>query len=580
MSYRKNLIGASIAFSCFLFSVSAEAQTTLIEGFEDNTNPGVWVYQPGMPAGHTLNATPTPDPIYSAAHSTEGNLSGEFRATWNLGTPQTVTSNPYEASGPTTYYSIRFNLNAPSALPNNAFGPTSTIAADFYNNTDYPVAVAFLAKGSTNQARELHRGPLVTVPSKQSFTYNWDVDNQKFGFDLGDDTYDSSVLSLAGLVVYTATAPTAENFSLFVDNIRDEAPGLSTPPAQVRLKSAVKGMTVASAVVSWEPSSETDVESYEIFHATDSNFNSSEINKLVFPATPAATVTAAVSSHELTGITPGVNHYFAVRAVDELGNRSLLSYALGINLPTALTAPQDWIVVPETVSADTGAANYAQAIVYNAQALSSNARSFQSAMASAIDAGDIVLPAGATDSIVVWSTLRDGDIRVGSALASGNIDKLEDYVAANGKLLISGSSLAASLDGDVNGKVFLNNSLNAGLKTANNLLTNVVGVGLFSDVNAFSTVSNFSGSVMAYSADRNDEIEPLGPAEGVLVLSPTARSAGVAANQKTVTLSFAFETAGAATMGTSSQTVRANLMDEILEYLVPHHSSVTDWQIF
>ncbi len=124
--------------------------------------------------------------------------------------------------------------------------------------------------------------------------------------------------------------------------------------------------------------------------------------------------------------------------------------------------------------------------------------------------------------------------------------KVTDYLAAGGKLFLSGSEIGWDLDQSNNGRTFYNNSLKADYVSddANSYLANGAAGSIFAGV----SLQFDNGSASTYDVTFPDVITPLGGATSVMTYQGgTGGTAGIAydgglGGSKLVMLAFPFET--------------------------------------
>lgn len=123
--------------------------------------------------------------------------------------------------------------------------------------------------------------------------------------------------------------------------------------------------------------------------------------------------------------------------------------------------------------------------------------------------------------------------------------KVTNYLAAGGKLFLSGSEIGWDLDQSNNGRTFYNNSLKADYVSddANTYLANGAAGSIFAGV----SLQFDNGSESTYDVTFPDVITPLGGATSVLTYGGAGGTAGIAhdggvGGSKLVMLAFPFET--------------------------------------
>jgi len=567
-----------------LASVSM-ADVVTIEGFENFNDPGNWGVSTNV-AGQTQNATVSGNvPEYVQTNVTEGVLAGKFTAAFII-PGSMAASNPYEAAGPLTYWSVRYNVNAPSGLPLNSI-PTATgfLQADIRNDSPYPVSVALVVDNS--EISELKRGPLMSVPAASSIIYSWDFASQSpVALGEGADSFNGDEQRLKSFVVYTVTQPTGD-LSVTVDNIRNASAEDLTAPLAPRILSLQQAAAPGTALVRWEGSPDADVAQYNLYVSSDANFNTAATNRLIFPTSPVATVGAEQTTATLTGLAVDQNVYVAVTAVDNATtpNESNKSQVLTARLRADGTAPQDLLVLDNDLYTSESPAfvtsGYFHASVYTAQALHGLGRTFDSVTDEAITSGLAPL-AAATNGIVIWSNLQDGTGADGSSLTPASIAAIQNFTAANGKLLISGSAVAEDLSERVDGAITLANTFSSTLQTSDVMISTILPFGAVDAPSSLSTGLNPASNTVAYSTASNDGIKPLGNGEVVFIYNGVPMNdavAGVGVHNSMAFLGFAIESAGDPAGSSASAQVRQTLLSELIAFLTEPRSGI-DWQLY
>ncbi len=566
----------------------AEGAVALIESFENPADPPAW--QSVSPPNQTVNAANGANaatPLFSNQHVTLGTQSGEFITTWTL--PGTAASgNPHVAGDPTLYWSIRYNAATPSSFVSNSISVTTgQFTADLHNGNPYPLSVAFVFD-NTLVTNQLKRGPFIEVPPNSNGTYSWDMQNPIVWVTGGTNDWGAGTNArLRSMVVYTTSTPTIAESHFFVDNIRDEAAQTDvTPPQPPVLYSAEQGPAAGNLVVTWKANTESDLGNYNVYLGTDADFQSVTTNRMTFPTTPAATVPAGTNTVTLTGVPTDQNVYVTVRAIDTatpIPNTSEAGVALGARLRGDGGAVDDHVILDYNRNAPGSAEftleGYLHGIVYNARALSSNNRYFDSASAAAIDAAAEVLLPSAT-GITVWGNLLDGSSTSSVALTTESVTALTAFLAVpTANLFISGSGVAEDLSfrGPVQ-QAFLATQLSAALLNANIADGNITATPpLATFGTAITTAGNFD-NISAYNAASNESLAALGGATATGQYSVSAQpDAGVVHTNKVVFLGYAFESAAGGDSGTS-ELIRQQLMQDVITYLTG--TPVNDWQLY
>ncbi|MGI8905139.1 MAG: hypothetical protein ACR2IE_01455 [Candidatus Sumerlaeaceae bacterium] len=580
------------AFAALTGLIPALGASAAIEGFETNTDPGNW--QASSPAGQTQNATnpvSTDTPKFVAAHVTEGTLAGEFVTTWTI-PGAAAGSNSFVSGGPLTYWSIRYNCNAPASLTGNSLSNTAILVADVFNNNPYPIQLSLVVDSASST--QLERGPLVSFPANSAGTYTWNLGTTPAtGWVTGDGTI-TYPARLKTILLYTETEPTSNLNSFFIDNIRNSnAQTDVTAPAPPVPYSAKQGPNSGDVVLTWKANTEPDLAQYKIFAATDANFHAPTFNRLTFPATAIATAAAGATNITLTGQATGSNLYYKITAVDNAtpqANESVSNVVLGVRLSPTGAAPADRVIidadrnVPGSSSfTDEG---YFHAIVYDGIALNGLSRTYDSGTAAAVDAGLLTLTPSATGA-VIWSNLLDGSSTSSVALTTQSVTALTAFNTADGNLLISGAGLAEDLSTrGASTQAFLTNVLKSSLVNPNSGSTTatISGTGVLSGFTGNTNISVFINNQVAFQTSSNEVLQALSGSVGAAEYSNVPNTTGYAAvvnGNKVVHLGFGFESIGDSAGATNSQTVRQTLLNSAITYLLagPTPAAASDWQL-
>jgi hypothetical protein len=577
---KKHFLTGLVSVAAILAATALPAQVVVIEGFEDSADPAGW--RQISPAPQTQNAVNAPSanvPSFVTNNVTEGAQAGSFPIDWTI--PGTAAgTNPYNNTGPLLYWSMRTDIASPAALPNNTIPNTgTTLRADIFNPTsDTNLQVAFYVQDSAGTGG-LERGPFVTLAPNATTTYQWVMGvDPVVSFITGNSVLDGSSSKLRGFFTYSEVEPTADPLTLIIDNIRIETTQTDLqPPAAPVLLSASQGANVGEVVLRWAANSETDLVGYRVYQATDTNFGENIANRFSFPNAFVDVPGPTVTQVTLTGLPTEQNIYFRLTAYDNAtptANESISDITLAVRLKADGTQPSDLLVLDYDRYAPTNGDftinGYFHGSVYWAQALSTLNRTFNSARAAAVDAGIVTLtpnPAG----LVMWSTGRDGELVAGETLSASSITALTNYVGANGKLFITGTSLGKDLTTTNNpaGEAFYTNVLKAALVNENANEDDIDADARFATAGALATGPNVFD--VAAGAQVNNEVVSAAPGgTGVFnYLNNAAGNAGVVSALNVVYLAFSFESVrdpAAPASFAAAAAKRAALLQDVIAY--------------
>lgn len=580
-------ITALLAMCMALFVFSAQAADTIIEGFETGNTGNIT--DAGSPTPQTHNKSVTNTFAVGTSNPTEGAQSLSITMNWNQGVAAIdAASNPHVASGPLKFWSFRANTSGAAyvTIPN-----PSILRADFFNNSTSPIQVCLYVQDGAGQ---LERGPFKTLAANSATTYEWNMNTEPAtGWVTGNGTLTGSLI-LRSFVFYTETEPLTATMVVDVDNIRIvDAQSDLTAPAAPKLLSVAQGPNPGDLVVTWAANSEVDMDKYNVYLMADSAFGAAITNRFDFPAVPAGSANHPATSLTLTGVTTEEPVYIRLTAVDNatpIANESLSAVCLGARLKADGSEPSDLVVLDLDRYAPTEAMfnqnGYAHMIVYNARALDSYGRYFNSCLSDAVDSAAVSLPVGA-DNVVVWSNGWDGNAVVDETLTELSIAAIEGLLDGGGNLMISGLALGADLtapNGSAVDQAFFANYLKATLVNDNAAATNITTGGPFS-VSDIAT----STDVFNVAAGATTDIEAIGSAGALTAMTytpaiPGGFGAAYDAN-KMVYLAFPFEMVRdpATPAGfNAAQTKRAELMATILDYLVgaPPLAAGSSWNLY
>lgn len=557
----------------------------VLEGFEveDALN-----WQATSPTPQTHNATnsgSTVTPTFSTSNVTEGTKSGEFIVNWTL--PGTAAvSNPHISGGPLTFWSIRYNVNAPAGNANNTVTANSRIQADFYNNNPYPIQVALVLDSAAST--QLERGPFVTLPANSATLYDWNVATvPAVGWVTGDGVI-TFPARLKTMVLYTDVEPTAGTSSVFVDNIRDiTAQTDVTAPVPPSIYSATQGAAPGDILVRWKANTEPDLAGYRIYVAQQNEFHTPTFNRITFPSTPAATVAAGVTQVTLPGQPTNAIVYVKVTAFDNAtptANESDTGEALAVNLRPDGAAPADRVVMdlnrntPGTSAFTTE--GYFHGIAYNGEALHALGRNFDSIAARAIDEGIATLtpnPLG----VVIWANMLDGTVAASVALSNPSIAALTSFVGAGGDLIMSGAGTAEDLSTRTpESQAFLANVLKASLINPNAAVGDVtLNTAPLASAGAFTTNLSVFAYVVGFQTASNEVLDALpGAVLSGAYTGITPGGPAVLSGNSVVFFGFGLESAGVITDTAAARLVRQNIVFDAINYLKA--ADVADWNLY
>lgn len=587
------LLSLSVVGLTPALATQIHAGATVIEGFENNADPGGW--QEVSPATQTVNAVNNGSvPAYVSTNVTEGVLAGQFTHGWVVPATDTTTANYLIPGGPVPHWTMRVNVATPGAF--GLIPHTSVLQADIFNNTADPVqfCITLRDQGGTGG---LENGPLVTLAPNASTTYSWDLTNvAPTGVFTGNGVLDGASSQLRGAFFYTGTQPTNPLWSCDIDNIRVVTAQTDfTPPAAPAVLSAVQGAASDEIVVRWTGNTESDLDHYNVYVADDDRFGAQIQNRFTWSGTPTTTVPGGTNQVTLTNVTPEANIYVRVSAVDNAtpsANESLSRVALGVRTGTG--SVRDLVVLDNDAIAFSDAAfatqGYSHNIAYNGQAMLANNRFYDSCTAAAVSTDAVSLTSVDASEFVIWSAGTDGGSGFpGESIAPGNQTRIAAFLSGGGKLFISSRSLGESLDtnGSVADQTFYNTVLQADLATAFANTNEILLSGLFASAGTVYTgadIFNFG----AGGGSSGESLLPQGSAFGSSSYNPAPGAGGNAIvyfGNQLVYLGVDFELLRHVndSTGTFAQAAakRAQFLGDVIAYLFPAPvTSVDDYQTY
>lgn len=567
-------VWAALALGIALFVSTSRGEGYLIEGFEDQSDPGSWRELSPSPQTHNAENATAPSG-YVTQHVTEGKLAGEFEFNWIIPPVQSSTANFYREGGPPVYWSMRIDLNTPGALPNGYFANNGLLKADIYNNTAEEIQVAFLL----HDGGGLERTPFNPLPPFALTTVVFDgASDPVTPHASGNGTLDGTSSAFRGLIVYTETQPIQSPFSMTVDNIRvewmDDCCWIYGPP---RLLAAQQGSAPGKLYIEWEAEPDPELGGFKIYMGGDEHFGNPYPNALQLPGPAAAVVGPDVRSLEIDVPTTGPV-YVAIAPFDTAlpnPNELPLGIALGASLRPDGAKPDDLVVLdldrfaPDSVQLQT--ARYRGMIVYNAQALAAAGRFFESASAEAVETGHVALTSN-PDGVVIWSNGFDGDATspVMQTIADGAIDQLRAYVESGGKLMISGSAVGKGLavNGSAVAQSFFRDTLGA------KYVSDEIGVEVYGGHGPFDRFWRFNtgpeDTDLAAWRTTDNEVYEAEPCAQVVFEYSEMKCASVVQDHQVVLFGFPFETVrdNAHPTFEDAAAMRASLLQGVLDYLL------------
>lgn len=563
---------------------------TVIEGFENSANPGGW--QSVSPDPQTWNVTAQGTLTYGTAHVTEGAASGTFAVTWAKPGTATTLDNPYVAGGTKTYWAIRYNIATPTAFP--SIPKDATVRIDVYNNTPDTIQFAPTVLDSSG----LERGPFKPIAPNASTVYEWNTTTEApTSFVTGNGVLEGTSYRLRGIHFYTETEPTQAAFSADLDNIRAITPQTDlTPPAPPVVLSVEQSAAVGQLLVKWKANTEPDLAGYNVYLATDADFGAVIGNRFTWPTQTSATIAAPATQVTVTGVPTDRPVYIKVTALDNATpnqNESMFNPALAAHLNSDGSVTSDVVVLDLSRYApgvqDFTVQGYEHMVVYYAQALAANGRTFCSASGVAVNDGLFSLSPD-PGRIVYYCNGLDGN-QTGTAsesLSAGSVTAVNAYVLAGGKLMICGANVGEDLEGATRPDAAAANAFYA--NTLRTDLTNpyagadvIDGGGPFASAGTFQTGTDvFDYAALATLS--NEVLMPLSGASSAMTYTPAASgNASVYFGNHVIVFGFEFASVRdepAATFAAGAAK-RATLLGSVITYLsfIPS-TAASDWVFY
>lgn len=559
-----------------------------IEGFEDP-----WPVSPHFNSVSDNTQSPNtktnliPSLTQSTDHFTEGSKSGLFKTTWKIGAEATDTNAPF---GTAPVWGHRFNVPAPANLSGNSLPISSAILKmDVYNPNNYPVNVT-LAVNAASGMTGLKRGPYLEVPANSTGDYTWNLATDPV-VAIYSGTHGSwgtaTSVRVATLIAWTDEEPDSADFSLYVDNIRNSTAQTDvTAPGKVKILSATQGSAPGKLLVKWEPVTDVDLAGYKLFVKDSSAVVN---NTLTFDTTPQFTPAKTATSIEVDVPVDSVQ-YIAMTSYDNAtpeNNESDRLAAFAVRLKSDGTVPENHVILDydrrETGIEFLTTEGYANGIMFNAMALETNNKYFDSASAKAVETNVFPLVPNANGA-VVWSNLLDGSGKTSVALSDDSVNKLSAFYYSFGNLMISGHGLCEDLSerGPLQA-AFLNEVLQASLVNSNVNVGGVIGDGTapFTNLNGtYSVVQSVYTNSVAFGNLSAEQLSPVGTSVGYGKYTGDLQFPIIVNTNRVVLMGFAFESLGVA--GTdldASKAIRATLLNDSLTYLTAS-SDVSDWNLY
>lgn len=219
----------------------------------------------------------------------------------------------------------------PYQLPEGTYQTSITVKAPGVSGSPKIIPVTMtVGQGGTSSSQSLPQSPSLSVsPTNLSFsapvdsaplTSHVNISNSGGGGSVQwsvTDPIDWLVKSIdygvtpgvLAVTVYPSVLPTGTHST----SITVMLPGAANSPVTIPVTLTVGSTTTASAIVSWNANSESDLSGYKIYYGTASGNYSTSIN------------VGKVTTYTVNGLSTGRTYYFAVAALDQAGNESVKS---------------------------------------------------------------------------------------------------------------------------------------------------------------------------------------------------------------------------------------------------------------
>ncbi|MBX7244777.1 MAG: fibronectin type III domain-containing protein [Candidatus Sumerlaeaceae bacterium] len=363
---------------------------------------------------------------------------------------------------------------------------------------------------------------------------------------------------------------------------------LPEPPTNVAAKSDSSG----NVTISWQPPPtgypRGDAATGYVIYQSSNGYGFSN---------PIAVAGGSTTSTIISGLAREKNYYFQVAATNA-GGESLPSETIGVRIPANAMeqrvlvvngfdrfdfqmSPIEVITSNVLSTANTAGATFGvilprqmnsfDYVVQHGEALQTCGRSFDTASNEAVSSGSISL---SDYGAVVW--IGGEESTFNKTLSSTEQSLLQTYLAAGGKLLITGTEFGADLDLGGQGAVFYNSAMRADFSAndAGSYAAGGVGGGIFSGLNI-----NFSTAAGApYDADAPDVILPLNGSTAALQYTGPGTTAAVqySGTGKVVYLAFPFECIGDATTRSEVMCATMNFFGVSAPMVDCNNNGITD----
>lgn len=444
---------AAAAAICLVGTAVAQTKV-LIEGFEGptglvlNYSTGSQSSNSGIPRGPSDSLDASKVIYLKSDRKTQGEYSSYIANTFAIPGVATLGDQYERGAAASLHWSIRCHWAAGTTINKTAF---KGLEIDVFNNATYPVDAAIMLNDGAYK-----RAPWKAIQPGVWTTLTWDfvADDDNLGPAVTSNIFaplnKSADWKFYGVAVHTLTEPATADFSMYIDNLVGVATQSdTTPPSAPKLLKVEQGTVAGKLKVTWGASVDVDtppISKYTVKVLPRTAFGSALANRMNFSVFTATEFPGTALTGEVD-VPTGEPVYVFMTAHDSAtpnANESVYEMPLGAVLAADGSVPQDLVVFDmKRLDMSDVTYGYQSMPAYFAKTWTTNARTFVSAKALAVENGSQVLtfkPTGFT----YWCTGIDGNTAA-TAISDASCTKLAAYVAANGKLMIGGAQYLNAL---------------------------------------------------------------------------------------------------------------------------------------